>query len=170
MGANGGSRDLEGATLNYVVGRSFGVVELVVVALIIAVLAGEATRAYEGYARLARTVEGKLLAAALWTAIHTRATSACGSAVVVSTMFPRAGLDASGVSGSARWAVSGGAFNAIMADCATGAISPDGEIFTIRGQTKDVSALGVKLTYTAAAAPPAQLHCTTDGGASFSEC
>jgi Tfp pilus assembly protein PilE len=171
MGTNdGGSRDLDRATFNYVVGRSFGVVELVVVALIVAALAGEATRAYEGYAQLARTVEGKMLAGALWTAIHTHATSVCGSAVVVSTMFPRAGLDTSGASGSARWAVSHGAFNAIMVDCVTGAISPNGEIFTIRGQAKDVSALGVKLTYAAAAAPPAQIHCTTDGGASFDEC
>jgi Tfp pilus assembly protein PilE len=165
-----GSRDLERATFNYVVGRGFGVVELVVVALIVAALAGEATRAYEGYAQLARTVEGKMLAAALWTAIHTRATTSCGKAVVVSTVFPKAGLDASGVSESARWAVSGGAFNAITVDCATGAISPNGEIFAIRGQAGDISALGVKLTYAAAAAPPAQLHCTLDGGTSFTEC
>jgi hypothetical protein len=165
-----GARDFRPATFSYVARRSFGVAETVVVALIVLILAGGANRAYHDYARVARTMEGKMLAAALWSAIHTNATSVCGRAVVVSTMFAKAGLDMSGASESARWAVSHGAFNAVMVDCTTGAISPNGDIFTLRGQAEEVRAFGVKLTYTAATAHAVQFHCTSDGGDSFSEC
>jgi Tfp pilus assembly protein PilE len=164
-----GSQRIGGATRNGIAGR-FRIAELISVSLVVAVFAVGASRTYQDYARIARTVEGKVLAASLWTAVQAHAGAVCGSAVVVSTMFSKVGLDSTGTNGSARWAVTQGAYNAVMADCATGAISPRGEVFAIRGLAMDVSSIGVKLTYSAAGAPSAQLLCTTDGGASFTEC
>jgi hypothetical protein len=166
---NSGSQRIGRGTRNGVAGR-FRIAELISVCLVVAVFGVGASLAYQDYASVARAVEGKVLAASLWTTVQAHASAVCGSPVVVSTMFPTVGLDSTGTNASARWAVSQGAHNAVMADCTTGAISPRGEVFAIRGLARDVSDLGVKLTYAAAGAPSAQLLCTTDGGASFTDC
>ncbi len=151
-------------------GRGFGLLELMVVVVIIAILTTAAAPVYRGYAQDARAVEAKLVAASLWSAVTANALGACGTGVAVSAGYARAGLSATGTTTPARWAVTDGGSDSITMDCVTGAITRDGDLFTISGTAGDISAIRVKLTYARAGTPPARLRCSTDGGSSFADC
>jgi Tfp pilus assembly major pilin PilA len=158
------------ATLDRIVGRSYGLVEFMIVTGIIALLAAGAGPVYESYVRSARTVEAKMIASSLWTALRSHAMTTCGNTVTVSTAYTRAGLDVTGATNSARWLVSHGHVNTVMMHCSTGAFTPDGDIFTISGGAKDVEAIRVKLVHVASGTPPSRLLCSTDSGTSFIDC
>jgi hypothetical protein len=87
------SESLVRAMLDRIVGRTYSLVEFMIVTLIIALLAAGASPVYEGYVQSARTVEGQVIATSLWTALRVQATGACGTAVAIFTAYPRAGLD-----------------------------------------------------------------------------
>jgi hypothetical protein len=146
----------------------FGLVEVLAVFLTVGILALSAALDYSG--RRVKTAEAKVVAGALWTAVIVDASSACGTAEVISRAYLRAGLSSNGATIPARWTVSAGDGNSIIVDCKTGAITPDGDVFTISGTDRDVVPLRVKLSYVAAATPPAQLKCSVDFGANFVDC
>lgn len=162
-------RGLRWVLFSRVTSPGFTVVELVVVLMIIGILAAAASPIYLGYARDAKTTEAKGLAAALWTAVTTNALSACDAPATVAAGYPRAGLGTTGSTVPARWAATGGS-NSITSDCATGAIAPDGDVFTIVGVATDVSEIRVKFVYAASGTPPSQLRCSTNSGTSFGDC
>ncbi len=147
----------------------FTIIELVVVLMIIGVLAAAASPIYLGYVRDAKTTEAKGVAAALWTAVTTNALSACGAPATVAAGYPKAGLDTTGSTVPARWSATGGS-NSITTDCATGAITPDGDVFTIIGVATDISEVRVKFVYAASGTPPSRLRCSTNAGSSFGDC
>jgi type II secretory pathway pseudopilin PulG len=146
----------------------FRLVEALFVVLMVGVFAASAALDYTS--RRVKTAEAKVVAGALWTAVRADASSACGTAAAVSRAYRRAGLSSNGATTPARWAVSAGDGNSIIVDCGTGAISPDGDVFTISGTDSDVAPLRVKLSYAAAGTPPAQLKCSVDFGARFVGC
>lgn len=146
----------------------FGLVQVLAVFLMVDIFALSAALDYTS--RRVKTAEAKVLAGALWTAIRVDASSACGTAAVISRAYPRAGLSSNGATIPARWAVSAGDVNSIIVNCGTGAITPDGDVFTISGTERDVVPLRVKLSYAAAGSPPAQLKCSVDFGANFVDC
>jgi len=156
--------------LHRTVGRTYSLVEFMLVTLTFALLAAAASPVYLGYVRSAKMVEGQLIAASLSTALRTQATGACGTAVALFTAYARAGLDVTGATGSARWLVTHGHFNAITMDCASGVIKPDGEVFTISGGADEIKAIRVKLVHVASATPPLRLYCSSDSGVSFTDC
>jgi len=144
-------------------------VELLLVLLFVGVLAACAAPLYLGYARDAKTAEAKLLARSLWTAVTANAVRRCGMASAVSASYLTAGLDASGVTVPARWSV-GAPARGVSVNCATGAVGPDGDVFTVVGIARDVSGIQVTLTYDAQATPPSRLRCSGDGGHAFIDC
>lgn len=148
----------------------FSIIELIVVLLVVGVLAAAAVPLYLGYTRQAKTAEAKVLAGSLWTAVTADAVTGCGTVAVVSAGYPKAGLDASGSTVPPRWAVTVGGGNTVMVDCATGALTADGDIFTINGTASDVTGIRVRLTYRTSATPPSRLRCSEDGGLSFVDC
>ena len=159
-----------GVAVDRVIQRSFRVIETALVTLIVAALAVGITPVYVGYTRTAKTVEGKLLAASVWSAIEAQAIIACGHAVVVAAAFSKAAFDPSGSTAPPRWAITSGAFNVVTMDCATGVIGPDGDVFTLGGTVKDIGAIRVKVTREASALPVTRLLCSVDGGGSFGAC
>jgi type II secretory pathway pseudopilin PulG len=156
--------------LHRIVGRTYSFVEFMIVTLIIALLAAGASPVYEGYVRSARMVEGQFIATSLWTALRTQATGACGTAISLVTAYGRAGLDVTGATGTARWLVTHGHFNAITMDCASGVIKPDGDVFTISGGADEIKAVRVRLVHVASATPTLRLYCSNDSGVSFTDC
>jgi prepilin-type N-terminal cleavage/methylation domain-containing protein len=145
-------------------------VELLLVLLFIGILAACAAPLYLGYTRDAKTAEAKLLAESLWTAIRANAMRNCGTALPISASFGTAGLDASGATVPGRWSIGARRGPGVSVDCATGAIGPDGDIFTIVGVAGDIRSIHVTLTYEAGATPPSRLRCSADGGRSFTDC
>ena len=150
--------------------RGFSLIEVTVVLMILGALLVSAAPVYLGYAQDAKAVEAKMLAGSLWTAVTSHAIAACGTAVTVSAGYSKAGLESTGATTPARWSVSGGGSNAMTVDCTTGAITPDGDVFTISGTASDVSAIRVTLNYTAGATPPSRLRCSGDRGLTFTDC
>jgi prepilin-type N-terminal cleavage/methylation domain-containing protein len=153
-----------------VAGRGFGLLELMVVVVIIAVLTAAAAPVYRGYVLEAKAVEGKLVAASLWTAVTANALGACGTGALVSAGYARAGLSSTGTTTPARWAVTDGGSNSVTMDCGIGTITPDGDIFTVSGTAGDISPIRVKLSYVAAESPATRLRCSIDAGRSFADC
>jgi type II secretory pathway pseudopilin PulG len=164
------NRPSPGVLVDQVIGRSFGLLETAVVVLIVVALAAGAAPVYVGYTRAARTVEGRALATSLWTAIQAHAVATCGNPVGVAAGFSNAGLDPGGSTAPARWSIISDAFKTVTTDCTTGAIRPDGDVFTLGGAVKDIGAIRVKVTHAALGSPPTQLLCSVDGGASFKAC
>ena len=157
-------------SVDQVVRRSFGVLETALVALIVTALAVGVAPVYVSYTQAAKAVEGKLLATSLWSAIEADAIVMCGRAVVVAAAFSKVGLDQSGSTTTTRWTLTSGAFNSVTMDCATGAIRPDGDVFTLAGAVKDIGTIRVKVSHEAAASPMMRLLCSVDGGRSFGVC
>lgn len=150
--------------------RGFTLVELVIVILIVGILAVAAIPIYKSYSQDARTVEAKVVAGALWTALTSSAIAACGTDTTVSDGFPRAGLDPAGTTTPPRWQIVAGATNHLSVDCRSGAYALDGDVFTIGGIGTDVSTIRVKLSYAPGGSPPARLRCSLDGGAAWTDC
>ena len=148
-------------------GRLLSAIGLIV---LVAVFAVGTTPSYLSYAQEARATEAKLLAGALWTAVMGSALGSCGNAWPVSAGFARAGLDSTGATTPPRWAVSGGGSRILTVECATGAFNPHGDVFTLVGTARDVSAIRVRAVYSSAATPPLSLSCSKDSGASFADC
>jgi hypothetical protein len=146
----------------------FGLVEVLAVFLMVGIFALSA--ALDHGARHAKMAEAKVVAGALWTALQGDASTACGTAAVVSRAYRRAGLSRNGATIPARWAVSVGGGNSIIVDCGTGTITPDGDVFMLGGTESEVAPLRVKLSYAATGTPPAQLKCSVDFGANFVDC
>jgi prepilin-type N-terminal cleavage/methylation domain-containing protein len=147
--------------------RGFTLIELLIVILIIGILAAVAAPLYLGYIKDAKLAEGKSVAGALWTSVQAQGVASCGSAVAVSQAYPRAGFSSGGTTTDGRWTSTAGAD--ITINCTTGAISPDGTVFTLVGQKTDISNMAVKLGYAAAGTPPAKLQCSPDN-VNFADC
>jgi hypothetical protein len=111
-----------------------------------------------------------MLAGSLWTAVFSRAVTGCGTVMPVAASYQKAGLDVTGTSVPPRWMIASGGSNPVIADCATGAISPAGDVFAIRGVADDVASIRVKLHHSAAGTPPSRLLCSVDAGVSFLDC
>jgi prepilin-type N-terminal cleavage/methylation domain-containing protein len=148
--------------------QGFTLIELLIVMLIVGILAAVATPLYLGYIRDAKTVEAKVVAGSLWTAVQSIAIGSCGSAVTVANAYPKAGLGPGGITTPARWSVTPG--GDVTVDCSTGAILPDQTVFTVNGTSPDVSFIQVRLVYGAASNPPSHLQCSTDSGVTFVDC
>ncbi len=145
----------------------FTLVELLIVILIVGILAAVAVPLYLGYVKDAKMVEGKSIAGALWTSWQANALASCGNDVDVSGAYGRAGLDATGKTADGRWQA--GTTATLKIDCTTGLYTPDGDKFTLTGLASDLSPMKVKLNYTLASSPPAQLKCALDG-TNFATC
>jgi len=150
--------------------RRLGVLETTLVALIMASLVVGVAPVYVSYTQAAKAVEGKLLATALWSAIEAEAIVVCGRAVIVSTVFRKAGLEESSSTAPPRWTITSGAFNSVTMDCGTGVIKPDGDVFTLGGAVNDVGTIRVKVNHEATASPVTRFLCSVDGGRSFGPC
>jgi type IV pilus assembly protein PilA len=147
--------------------RGFTLIELLIVILIVGILAAVAAPLYLGYIKDAKTAEGKSVAGALWTSVQAQGVANCGTAVNVSSAYPRAGMNSSGTTTDGRWTV--GTANSITIDCTTGAITGTNPIFQLAGQKTDITPITVKLNYDSTKNPPAQLQCAPDA-VSFANC
>ncbi|HYB41533.1 MAG TPA: hypothetical protein VEL75_07170 [Candidatus Methylomirabilis sp.] len=151
-------------------GRSFGLAESIVVVLIVASLAAGVAPLYRGYAMNARSAEAKVVASSLWAAVEANALSACGQSTAISGAYARAGLDSTGSTIPPRWSVSAGGDRRVGIDCATGAITPGGDLFTLRGVSEDNRNIRVTLRHTQSEVPPSRYRCSRDAGVSFTDC
>ena len=151
--------------------RGFTLIELLIVILIVGILAAVATPLYLGYIKDAKTAEAKTVVGSLWTAVQSNAIGTCGTASAVSNGYPKAGLSSTGVTTPDRWSISAGGANTLTVACATGAYTASAaNLFTVSGDTADISFVQVRLNYTAAGTPPSKLQCSTDSGATFANC
>jgi prepilin-type N-terminal cleavage/methylation domain-containing protein len=149
--------------------RGFTLIELLIVILIVGILAAVATPLYLGYIKDAKTAEAKAVAGSLWTAIQSNAIASCGNAVPIKDAYQKAGLTSDGKTNPARWEVTGS--TPVTVACVDGAITPDTDVFTIKGSTADVSFIEVKLNYAKGNTPPSRLQCNTGGtGGTFVDC
>lgn len=153
-----------------VIGSGFNLIALLILVLILGIFAASATPGYLTYAKDAKTVEAKLLAGSLWGAVTGNAAGACGAPAAVTTGYPKAGLDSTGSTIPARWSVITTETKTVTADCFTGAITPDGDLFLITGTALDVNSIRVKLNHRTANTSPWQLQCSIDAGISFWDC
>ena len=142
--------------------RGFTLIEMLVVVLIVGILAAVGVPLYLGYINDARSVEAKSVGGALWTTVQATAISQCGVSTPISAAYGRAGITSAGFTSDGRWLVTPGA--AVIIPCATG-IYPNGDVFTLKGQTSDILQISVLLNYTVANTPPAQMYCAFDGSA-----
>jgi type IV pilus assembly protein PilA len=142
--------------------RGFTLIELLIVILIVGILAAVGAPLYLGYIKDAKTAEAKAQAGSLWTAVQSQGVANCDTNVDVTSGYSKAGFDSAGNSSPARWTI-GQHITTFKVACATGAITPDGDVFRIDGTGTDVSFLKVKLIYSAAGTPPSALQCNTDG-------
>src|SRR5262245_9010056 len=145
--------------------RGFTLIELLIVILIVGILAAVATPLYLGYIKDAKTAEAKAVAGSLWTAVQSNAIAKCGSPVLISDAYTKAGLTPAGGTNPARWTVTPGAD--VTVACTDGTISPNQTMFTVTGGAGDVNFIQVRMNYNAGNTPPAQLQCSTDSGTTF---
>src|SRR5262245_38083222 len=148
--------------------QGFTLIELLIVILIVGIVAAVATPLYLGYIKDAKTAEAKAVAGSLWTAVQSNAIGNCGNAVTIASAYPKAGLTAGGATTPTRWSVAAG--GDVTGACATGAISPDQDVFTVKGTSTDVNFVWVKLAYAAGSNPPSRLKCSVDSGTTWVEC
>jgi len=150
--------------------QGFTLIELLIVILIVGILAAVATPLYLGYVKDAKTAEAKAVAGSLWSAVQANAIGVCGTASLVSSGYPKAGLTSDGATTPPRWSVPGGAAT-LTVDCNTGAYTASSaDLFTVQGTSTDVDFIRVRLNYTPGGTPPSKLQCSTDGGATFVDC
>ena len=150
--------------------QGFTLIELLIVILIVGILAAVATPLYLGYVKDAKTAEAKAVAGSLWSAVQANAIGTCGVAAAVSSGYPKAGLTAAGLTTPDRWSVVSGAAT-LNVDCTSGAYNASASnLFTIKGDTSDVSFVRVTLNYVSTGTPPSQLQCSTDGGSTSVAC
>jgi type IV pilus assembly protein PilA len=149
--------------------RGFTLIELLIVILIVGILAAVATPLYLGYIKDAKTAEAKAVAGSLWTAIQSNAIASCGNPVPIKDAYQKAGLTSEGKTNPARWEVTSS--SPVTVACVDGAITPDEDVFTIKGSSTDVSFIQVKLVYAKGSTPPSRLQCNTGGtGSTFVDC
>ena len=143
--------------------RGFTLIELLIVILIVGILAAVAAPLYLGYVKDAKTAEAKAQAGSLWTGLQSQGVANCDTNVDVTSAYSKAGFNTTGGSTPKRWQVSNGATN-FKVVCASGAITPDGDVFIVDGDATDVNFIHVKLVYGSTATPPSALQCDTGGG------
>ena len=154
-----------------VIGSGFNLLALMILVVILGVVfAAGATTAYFTYGTDAKTVQAKLLAGSLWRVVTLNALGACGAPADLTAGYAKAGLDSTGSTIPARWSVIAANDKTVTADCSTGALAPDGDLFVITGTAVDVNSIRVRLNHRSATAPPWQLQCSTDAGRSFHDC
>lgn len=149
--------------------RGFTLIELIVVALIIGILAAAAAPLYLGYIKDAKMAEGKSSVGALWTSVQANGVAGCGSPVPVKSAYPRAGFDATGLSTDGRWQAGGGEAT-VTVDCTSGKITPGASpVFTVTGAVSDISSLQIGLFYDPGPPAASILRCSSDGTAVTSD-
>jgi len=150
-------------------GRGFTLVELLVVALIVEILAAIAFPLYLGYTGEAKFTEGKALVNSVWTAWRALAQETCGVERPLNLTYTRASLATTGDTVPPRWNVSPPGATLRIA-CGSGAFALTGGPVAVTGTAVDVSTLAVRLDCVSTASPPTVLTCTVDGGVNFVPC
>ncbi len=125
--------------------EGFSLLELMIVLLIVAILAGVAAPLYVGYAREGRTAEAKGIVHALWTALQGCAQFSFGSPCVVRQHYGRAGIDSSGNTFDGRWTVAAGGDNTLTLNTAITTLQASASpLITLSGQASDNTGLSVQ--------------------------
>ena len=144
----------------------FTLIEMLVTVLILGILAAASGAVYLGYAKDAKTAEGKAVIGSMWTALQACAQTQTSVACTTEGQYGRVGLTAGGVTADERWKVSGGS---LKMDKDTSQLALTG-VIDAKGQKDDNLDILVSMKYDVTKAPPGTLECTVPPAGSASPC
>ena len=146
----------------------FTLIEMLVTVLILGILAAASGAVYLGYAKDAKTAEGKAVIGSMWTALQACAQTQTGTPCTTAGQFGRVGLTAAGVTADGRWTI---AVGSLTMATATGILSLSAPITaTGSAAATDITGIVVSMNYANGGTPPGTVICQIPPAAAASPC